>query len=452
MTTQLQFNLKPERKIWTVSELTGRIRDLLARNFTDIWVQGEISNARLAQSGHLYFTLKDERAQIRCVCFKQQLRLLKFRPDDGLHVNVRGSVSVYETRGEYQIYVENIEPLGLGALQLAFEQLKKRLEAEGLFDPARKKPLPLLPRRIGLVTSPRGAAVRDVVRILRRRFPNAHLTLYPVRVQGEGAAKEIVEALKFFNRRKLADVLILARGGGSIEDLWAFNEEIVARAIAASAIPVISGVGHETDFTITDFAADVRASTPSAAAELVVQTRREFDKHIADLRESLGGLIRYRLLELSRRIHELSARRGFRRPLDLLRQRRQRADEFTSRLALGLRARLEQARKRYTRAQVRVASFDFRAKIGRLRIRLERQSADLRVRAERFLRKKRELAERLRLQLEERSPLRVLERGYAIAYDAAGNVLRSADQVALGDAVAIQLHRGRITTEVKKKE
>lgn len=452
MTTQLQFNLKPERKIWTVSKLTGRIRDLLARNFTDIWVQGEISNARLAQSGHLYFTLKDERAQIRCVCFKQQLRLLKFRPDDGLHVNVRGSVSVYETRGEYQIYVENIEPLGLGALQLAFEQLKKRLEAEGLFDPARKKPLPLLPRRIGLVTSPRGAAVRDVVRILRRRFPNAHLTLYPVRVQGEGAAKEIAEALKFFNRKKLADVLILARGGGSIEDLWAFNEEIVARAIAASAIPVISGVGHETDFTIADFAADVRASTPSAAAELVVQTRREFDKHIADLRESLGGLVRYRLLELSRRIHELSTRRGFRRPLDLLRQRRQRADEFTSRLALGLRARLEQARKRYTRAQVRVASFDFRAKIGRLRIRLERQSADLRVRAERFLRKKRELAERLRLQLEERSPLRVLERGYAIAYDAAGNVLRSADQVALGDAVAIQLHRGRITTEVKKKE
>ena len=452
MTTQLQFNLKPERKIWTVSELTARIRDLLARNFTDIWVQGEISNARVAQSGHLYFTLKDDRAQIRCVCFKQQLRLLKFSPEDGLHVNLRGSVSVYETRGEYQIYVEDIAPVGLGALQLAFEQLKKRLAAEGLFDPARKKPLPLLPRRIGLVTSPRGAAVRDVVRILRRRFPGVHLTLFPVRVHGEGAAQEIVEALKFFNRRRIADVLILARGGGSIEDLWAFNEEIVARAIAASAIPVISGVGHETDFTIADFTADVRASTPSAAAELVVQTRREFDKHIADLRESLGGLIRVRLLELSRRIHEFSGRPGFRRPLDLLRQRRQRADEFTSRLALGLRARLEQSRKRFNTAHVRVMSFDFRAKIGKLHIRLERQSAELRVRSERFLRKKRELAERLRLQLEERSPLRVLERGYAIAYDAAGNVLRSTEQVALGDAVSVQLHRGRLTTEVKKKE
>ncbi len=450
--SQLPLNLKPQRKVWTVSELTARIRDLLSRNFTDIWVEGEISNAHAAQSGHLYFTLKDERAQVRCVCFKQQLRTLKFRPEDGLRVIVRGSLSVYDARGEYQIYVENIEPVGLGALQLAFEQLKKRLEAEGLFDPARKKPLPLLPRRIGLVTSPRGAAVRDVVRILRRRFPNVHLILFPVRVQGEGAAAEIVEALKYFNRKRLADVVILARGGGSLEDLWAFNEEIVARAIAASLIPVISGVGHETDFTIADFVADVRASTPSAAAEIVVQTRREFDKHIADLRETLAQQIRYRILALSRRVHELSARRGFRRPLDLLRQQRQRADEYTSRLALGLRARLEQARKRFTAAHVRIVSYDFRAKIGRLRIRLERHSADLGVRAERFLRAKRERVERLRLQLEERSPLRVLERGYSIAYDTAGNVLRSAEQVALGDAVGIQLHRGRLTTEVKKKE
>ncbi len=450
--SQLPLNLKPQRKVWTVSELTARIRDLLSRNFTDIWVEGEISNAHAAQSGHLYFTLKDERAQVRCVCFKQQLRTLKFRPEDGLRVIVRGSLSVYDARGEYQIYVENIEPVGLGALQLAFVQLKKRLEAEGLFDPARKKPLPLLPRRIGLVTSPRGAAVRDVVRILRRRFPNVHLILFPVRVQGEGAAAEIVEALKYFNRKRLADVVILARGGGSLEDLWAFNEEIVARAIAASLIPVISGVGHETDFTIADFVADVRASTPSAAAEIVVQTRREFDKHIADLRETLAQQIRYRILALSRRVHELSARRGFRRPLDLLRQQRQRADEYTSRLALGLRARLEQARKRFTSAHVRIVSFDFRAKIGRLRIRLERRSADLGVRAERFLRAKRERVERLRLQLEERSPLRVLERGYSIAYDTAGNVLRSAEQVALGDAVGIQLHRGRLTTEVKKKE
>jgi len=452
MTQQLTFNLQPTRKAWTVSELTAKIRDLLAKNFTDITVQGEISNCREAQSGHIYFTLKDDRAQVRCVFFKQQQRGIKFRPEDGLQMTVRGSISVYETRGEYQIYVENLEPIGLGALQLAFEQLKKRLEAEGLFDPARKKPLPLLPSRIGIITSPRGAAVRDVVRILTRRFPNVHLAVYPVRVQGEGSAEEIVKALKFFNARRIVDVLILTRGGGSMEDLWAFNEEIVARAIFASEIPVISGVGHETDFTIADLVADVRASTPSAAAELVVQTRAQFDKHVADLRETLAGVFRYRLLEWSRRVHELSARRGFRRPLDLLRQQRQRADEMTSRLALGLRARLEQSRKRFTAAHLRIASFDFRVKIAAFRLRLERQTAELGVRIERLLRAKRDRLEKLALQLQERSPLRVLERGYAIATDATGNLLRDAAQVALGDTVTIQLHRGRLTTEVKKKE
>jgi exodeoxyribonuclease VII large subunit len=452
MTEQLTFNLMPERRAWTVSELTAKIRALLAKNFTDITVQGEISNCREAQSGHIYFTLKDDRAQVRCVFFKQQQRGIKFRPEDGLQMTVRGSISVYETRGEYQIYVENLEPIGLGALQLAFDQLKKRLEAEGLFDPAHKKPLPLLPSRIGIITSPRGAAVRDVVRILTRRFPNVHLTVYPVRVQGEGAAEEIVKALKFFNARKVADVLIVARGGGSMEDLWAFNEEIVARAIFASEIPVISGVGHETDFTIADFVSDVRASTPSAAAELVVQTRAQFDKHIGDLSETLASLFRYRLLEWSRRIHELSGRPGFRRPLDLLRQQRQRADEMTSRLALGLRARLEQSRKRFTAAHLRIASFDFRVKIAAFRLRLERRTAELGVWAERLLRSRRDGVEKLLLQLNERSPLKLLERGYAIATDAAGRLLRDAAQVALGDTVAIQLHRGKLSTEVINKE
>lgn len=450
--SQLQFNLQPDRRALTVSELTARIRDLLAKNFTDLSVEGEISNCREAQSGHLYFTLKDEKAQIRCVWFKQDRRGLKFRVEDGLKVTLRGSISVYEQRGEYQIYVESMEPLGLGALQLAFEQLKKRLEAEGLFDPAGKKPLPLLPSRIGLITSPKGAAVRDVVRILRRRFHNVHLTVFPVRVQGEGSAQEIVRALRFFNQGKLVDVLILARGGGSIEDLWSFNEEIVARAIFDSEIPIISGVGHETDFTIADFVADVRASTPSAAAELVVNTRREFDKHIADLRNALTEQIRYRILVLSRRVHELGARRGFRRPLDLLRQQRQRADELTSRLALGLRARLEQSRRRYTAAHLRIFRFDFRARISALRIRLERLSVELGKRMERLVRIKRERLEKLRVQLEERSPLKVLERGYSIVTDSTGAVLRDADAVALGDSLSIQLHKGRLITEVKKRE
>jgi exodeoxyribonuclease VII large subunit len=495
--SQLQFNLMPERRVLSVSELTGKIRDLFVRNFTDILVEGEISNCHAASSGHIYCTLKDDRAQIRCVCFKTQVRLMKFRPENGLHVTVRGSISVYDARGEYQIYVESIEPVGLGALQLAFDQLKKRLDAEGLFAADRKKPLPLLPSCIGLITSPTGAAVRDVVRILRRRFHNVQLTLYPVRVQGDGAALEIVRALQFFNRQQTVDVLILARGGGSLEDLWAFNEEAVARAIAQSVIPVISGIGHETDFTIADFVADVRASTPSAAAELVVQTRREFDKHVADLRGALAEQMRYRILVLSRRVHEFAARRGFRRPLDLLRQQRQRADEMTSRLAHSLRANLERGRKRFTSAHVRIVSFDFgrqiaayrrrsndfaarlelglrarmeqgrrrhatlhlrllafdfRAKIAGLHRQLERRDHELGVRCERILRTQRDRLDRLRLQLEERSPARVLERGYAIATDATGTVLRGAQQVAIGDTVVLQLHRGRLTTEVKEKE
>jgi len=448
---QLQFNLQPERRIYSVGDLTARIRDLLSRNFADITVQGEISNCRPATSGHIYFTLKDDRAQIRCVFFKQQQRGMKFRPEDGLKVSVRGSISVYESRGEYQIYVESLEPLGRGALQLAFEQLKKKLEAEGLFDESRKKPLPMLPSRIGLITSPTGAAVRDVVRILKRRFPNIHLTVYPVRVQGDEAAGEIVEALTYFNRRQVADVLLLVRGGGSIEDLWSFNEEKVARAIVASAIPVISGVGHEADFTIADFVADFRASTPSAAAELVVQTRREFDKHVAALQDTLESLIQYRLLELSRKVHELGARRGFRRPHDLLRQSRQRADEMTSRLALGLRALLESSRKRFTTAHLKVASFDFRMKIAVLRLRVEKESHNLGLRVERFLRLRRDRWEKFSVLLEERSPLQVLERGYAIATDSAGNILRDTSQVSRGDEVKIQLRQGRLITEVKDK-
>jgi exodeoxyribonuclease VII large subunit len=449
---QFTFNLVPERKTWTVSELTARIRDLLAKEFANFWVEGEVSNYHEAQSGHLYFTLKDAKSQVRCVCFRQQVRLLKFRPEDGLHVTVRGSIGVYEPRGEYQIYVEHIEPVGVGALQLAFEQLKKRLEAEGLFDPARKKPLPVLPRRIGLVTSPRGAAVRDVVRILRRRFPNVHLIVYPVRVQGEGAAAEIIKAIKFFNSSAMVDVLILARGGGSLEDLWAFNEETLARAIAASEIPIISGVGHETDFTIADFVADVRASTPSAAAELVVNTRQEFDRHVAELLQEMVHEIRYLISEERHRLRDLLSHPGWRRLEEQLRQYRQQSDEFTSRLGLALQARLEKMHRRFTVAQTRITAFDLRARIAAQRVRIEQRASDLGVRIERFLVAKRKRLERVALQLEERSPLRVLERGYAIVYDAAGNVLRSVDNVALGDEIAVQLARGRLAAEIRRKE
>ena len=451
-TPQLKFNLQPERRIFTVSDLTARIRDLLAKNFTDTIVEGEISNCRPAASGHIYFTLKDEKAQIRCVFFKSQQRGMKFRLEDGLKVTVRGSISVYEARGEYQIYVESIEPLGRGALQLAFEQLKIRLQQEGLFDAARKKPLPLLPSRVGLVTSPTGAAVRDVVRILTRRFPNVHLTLYPVRVQGEGCVEQIVEGLRYFDDKSAAEVVLIVRGGGSLEDLSGFNDEALARAIVACSIPIITGLGHETDFTIADFVADVRASTPSAAAELVVQTRREFDKHVSDLRANLSSLMRYRLMDLNGKVHQLLGRRGFRRPLDILRQQRQRADDLTSRVAHALRARLDESRKRFTAAHLRISSFNFRMKIAALRLQLQRWSSDLGLSAERIVGTKRERWERLSLQLAERSPLKVLERGYAIATDAAGNVLRDTDQVSVGDTVRIQLYRGRLSSEVKLKD
>lgn len=452
MSSQLQFNLIPERKVWTVSELTASISKLLTTAFAGIWVEGEISNFREAQSGHIYFTLKDAAAQVRCVCFRNVAMRLKFRPEDGLKARVRGSISVYESRGEYQIYVENIEPVGLGALQLAFEQLKKKLEAEGLFDPARKKPLPMLPLRIGVVTSPRAAALRDILRILRRRFPNVRVMIYPVRVQGEGAAGDVAEALRFFNARKAADVVIVARGGGSLEDLWAFNEENVARAIAASVIPIVSAVGHETDFTIADFVADVRASTPSAAAEIVLQTREAFDRHIAQLVGALGQQMQYLILDRRHRLQELLANRAFRRAEDLVRQYRQRADELSLRLGEALRVKLEMLRGRFTEARARVAAFDLRGRLAAMRLRSAHSADNLEMRIDRLLVAKRQRFERLVLQLEERSPLHILDRGYAIIYDSAGNVVRTVDQVAAGDEISVRLARGRLITEVKRTE
>ena len=441
----------PRRTIWSVSDLTGRIRDLLAGEFTDVFVEGEVSNAHAAQSGHLYFTLKDNHAQIRCVCFRTQLARLKFRPEDGLHVTVRGSISVYEARGEYQFYVEHVEPIGLGALQLAFEQLKKRLDAEGLFDPERKKALPVLPQCVGLITSPRGAAVRDIVHILQRRFPNLHIVLYPVRVQGEGAAGEIAQAIRYFDRKQLADVLILARGGGSLEDLWAFNEETVARAIVASTIPIIAGIGHETDFTIADFAADIRASTPSAAAEMVVRTRQEFDGHLCDLRDKIAQLLRYRVLQASHKLHALDLHRAARRLEDSLRRRRQHTDELAAQLGAALRAQVETLERRFALALQHLAAVDFRARLRAAAVRLDRRTAELEVRMNRALASRRQLLEKSLVQLQERSPLRLLERGYAICYDAAGNVVQAADQVALGDRIRVQLARGRLGAEVKDK-
>ena len=449
---QFELNLAPERKIWSVAELTGRISTVFAVQFSNLWVVGEVSNCRAAQSGHIYFTLKDDKAQVKCVCFRNQAIRLKFRPEDGLKLIVRGSISVYEPRGEYQIYVEHIEPFGVGALQLAFEQLKKSLEAEGLFDEARKKTLPILPRCIGVVTSPKGAAVRDIIRILRRRFYNLHLIVHPVRVQGDGAAEDIIAALRYFDRKQSVDVILLARGGGSIEDLWTFNEESVVRAIVACTIPIVSGIGHESDFTIADFVADVRASTPSAAAEIVVQSRQEFQRHLQELEHKISQQMRYQLLEWRHHLKELATHIGFRRLEDLLRRHRQQTDELTSRLGVALQGRIDRMRHRYTIADTRISSFDLRARIRTFSVRLLQRSAELGVRMERLLVSKVQLLERLRLQLDERSPLRLLDRGYAICTDANGNLLRAADQVEIGAEVNVQLARGRIGAEVRRRD
>jgi exodeoxyribonuclease VII large subunit len=490
------FDLAPERHIWKVSELTEQISVLLEGAFRDVWIEGEVSNYHAAQSGHLYFTLKDSRAQIRCVCFRDQVRGLKFRPEDGLHITVRGSLGVYEPRGEYQVYVSYIEPVGLGALQLAFEQLKKKLEAEGLFDEERKKPLPLLPRCIGIVTSPTGAAIRDILRVLKRRFANLRVQLYPVKVQGEGAAGEVAAALNYFNREKIADVLIVARGGGSLEDLWAFNEEIVARAIAASDIPVITGIGHETDFTIADFVADLRAPTPSAAAEIVVRSRQEFESHIRAYFRDLVKEMRYLLSERRHRMRDLQSHRGFRQVELLVRRRHQQVDELSAALGISLRRqlalaqqrlakgsaqilsfdlraratflgrRIEQQRealraglervvtrkqRRFTAASVGFAQSDLRARVEKLRRMVDERSGNLRVRIDRALMTKRRRLEAAALQLEERSPFQLLERGYAIAYDASGKVLRSPDQIAVGEDISVRLARGQLDATVRRK-
>jgi exodeoxyribonuclease VII large subunit len=490
------FDLAPRRHIWKVSELTEQIGALLEGAFPDVWVEGEVSNYHAAQSGHLYFTLKDARAQIRCVCFRDQVRGLKFRPEDGLQITVRGSLAVYSPRGEYQVYVDYVEPVGLGALQLAFEQLKRKLEQEGLFEEERKKPLPLLPRSIGVITSPTGAAIRDILRVLKRRFANLHVQLYPVKVQGEGAVGEIASALRYFNRGKLVDVLILARGGGSLEDLWAFNEESVARAIAGSEIPVITGIGHETDFTIADFVADHRAPTPSAAAEIVVRSRQEFERHIEAYLRDLVKEMRYLLSERRHRLRDLQAHRGFRRVEVLLRRRHQQVDELSSVLgvalgrqlalakqrltrntaqilsfdlrgrAAGLRRRIVQQRevlraalervvtrkqRQFTRTQVRFAQLDLLRRVGRLRHTLDDRFGTLRARIDRVLVAKRRRLEAAALQLEERSPFQLLERGYAIAYDTSGKVLRSADQVALGEDIRVRLARGELGATVRRK-
>jgi exodeoxyribonuclease VII large subunit len=442
---QIAFSLGPQRRSFTVSELTAEMRALLAGEFTDIFVAGEISGMKLATSGHYYFTLKDSLSQLRCVCYKMTARYLRFKPRDGAAVIVRGRVDLYDARGELQMIVDSIEPQGLGALQAAFEQLKQRLAMEGLFDAARKKPLPALPERIGIVTSPTGAVIRDILNVLERRCPGRHIRLFPAQVQGEGAAQQIAEGIGYFATSDWAEVIIVARGGGSLEDLWAFNEEIVARVIAASDVPVISAVGHETDFTIADFVADVRAATPSAAAELVIATRQSLVDHLRAADQKLRQSARLTLALVSRSLREVAIDET--RLRNMIGRRMQRVDELEYRLRDSMRAALGQRVRTLDSAAARLARKDVRLRFAEARRKAGVLDQTLRQLAQLRLRDAKGALTPAIAKLEQLSPLTILDRGYAIVEND-GGIVKSPKDAPLDSTVRVRVAKGTLKARV----
>ncbi len=448
---QLGFRFQPpERRVWTVRALVAAVRTLVEREYSDAWVEGEISNFRAPDSGHLYFTLKDGNAQIRVVMFSSKARLLRFRPADGMQVVVRGRVTIYEDRGELQIAAEYIEPKGAGGLQVAFEQLKAKLEAEGLFAAERKKAIPTLPARIGIVTSPQAAALRDILNILQRRHRTVNAVIYPAQVQGDAAAAEVASGVRYFNQSRSVEVIIVGRGGGSAEDLAAFNDEGLARAVAASEIPVISAVGHETDFTIMDFVADLRAPTPSAAAELVIRSRVEVENQSEAVRERLVRAMERRLLEARHALVERAQHGGFARMMDLIRQRQQKLDDLTYRLERGERQALEKMRRRWEAVAAAVRHYDARRVLAGIRSELDAGAVALAAVMRNQLLQNRVRLERMSRALVSLSPLAILDRGYALVFDEAGQLVKDAALVQPGNAIMARVARGEIRAVVTK--
>jgi exodeoxyribonuclease VII large subunit len=453
MSDQLGFQfLAPERHVWSVRALVSAVRSLVERQFSDCWVEGEISNLRIPDSGHLYFTLKEESAQIRVVIFRSAAKLLRFRPENGLHVTVRGRITVYEDRGELQISAEFMEPKGAGALQLAFEQLKARLQAEGLFEASRKKPLPPLPQRIGIITSPQGAALRDILNILQRRHHSANVLIYPAQVQGDSAAGEVIAGLRYFHqelrRNGAVEVIIIARGGGSAEDLACFNHEGLARAVADSKLPVISAIGHETDFTIVDFVADLRAPTPSAAAELVIRSRQEIEAQAEELYRRLERAVRYRLLMARQELNERAQQAAFARMMDGIHRRQQKLDEQRFRLEKAERQLLERCHRRLENTSSAVRHYDVRRRLAAVRQGLEAQVANLSAAAHTRLLGIRGALDRRTASLEALSPLAILNRGYALVFDAKGQLVKDATGFEVGEELSARLARGRVRARV----
>jgi exodeoxyribonuclease VII large subunit len=450
---QLGFSFKaPDRRVWVVRDLVAALRTSVEREYGDIWVAGEISNFRAhSSSGHLYFTLKDGDSQIRAVMFRSQARLLRFRPEDGMQVVLRGRATVYEKGGDLQLAAEYLEPKGAGALQIAFEQLKAKLEAEGLFDSARKKPIPALPRCIGIVTSPQAAALRDILNILRRRHHSANLLIYPAQVQGEAAASEVSSGIKYFNRAKNVDVIIVARGGGSAEDLAAFNHEGLARTVFASEIPIVSAVGHETDISIIDFVADLRAPTPSAAAELVILSRQEIEEQAESLQLRLARAVRYRLLMAKQALTEAAQQGAFARMMGGINQRQQKVDDLIFRAEKSERKLIEQHRRRWERASAAVRHYDARRMLAGTRKDLATQTSAVGAAVRTILLRQRARINQAQHQLKALSPVAILERGYALVFDSSGKLIKSSVQIGSGDEILARLAHGTFTAKVEKK-
>lgn len=440
---------RPERDVYTVARLNGEARRLLEAGLPPLWVEGEISNFSAPGSGHWYFSLKDRDAQIRCAMFRTKNQAVGFRPKEGQHLLARGRVSLYEPRGDYQLIVEQLEDAGEGALKREFDRLRARLAAEGLFDAARKRPLPALPRRIGVITSPTGAAIRDILHILARRFPAAPVLIYPVPVQGEAAPAAIAHALELANLRDECDVLILARGGGSLEDLWAFNDERVARAIHASGIPVVSGVGHEIDFTIADFVADVRAPTPSGAAELVVPDARTLRGTVDGVAERLALAMARQLAHAGQQFRHLAVRLKQAHPGSRMAQQAQRFDDLEQRMLLAMQSKLQGHRVTLHGLAGRLQRVNAGVQVARFGERVAALATRLSAGWARLIQ-----AQRHRLALASRgldavSPLAVLGRGYAVVTDADGHVITDASLVATGETIEARLAKGRIVAVVK---
>lgn len=440
------------RRIWTVGDLVSEVRVHVERAYGDLWVEGEISNLRPAPSGHIYFTLKDGDAQLPAVLFRKQASLLRFKPADGLHVLLRGKISIYEQRGQMQLVAEFIEPVGAGSLQIAFEQLKQRLEARGFFDPAGKKPLPAFPHCVGIVTSPTGAVIRDFINVVTRRHAGLHVLLYPTLVQGEAAAAEVAAGIAYFNRSRTVDAIVIARGGGSLEDLAPFNSEFLAEAIFNSQIPVISAVGHETDFTIADFVADLRAPTPSAAAELVTAALHNIADRVYILDQRLVRAARYRLMQASQAIARVRVESILIRERDQLRRRQQRLDDLTLRLDAQWRLRHRRFTEKVSDLTARLLRHDVAVRTSIARERLASLQTRL-VRAQRdHLRTLRDREAAAARQLAALSPLAVLSRGYALVYDERGVLIKDTENITQGQSIVARLSRGRIRSRVTAVE